>query len=394
VRRPWRWAFVSYAFALTVATHWPRLKLPPEAPSDKSIHLFAFAGLTFLLWHTQWLRGRWVVMLLAAAWACIDEVSQALPGLGRTVSIDDAKANLLGVLCSSAMLYAVSPVGGAANRLRLAMHAYIFESVFARWEPWIVMAALAAGCALPVLIVWRTLEPTGLSGPILIALAVWLMASWMFLRSWWRSELARVREQQPCFECGDTSQRALDQLGMTTCPTCGRTLYAAQWREPAPPGGGELSRMGVLPVVIGVGVLLCLFGAIAAFAIVSGVSLTDSPMQRFLPHVVRTIGGSPTLAHMLDLTGCVLLFAALARLYRARLAHHYDQANRCRKCGHDLRGTPTAGGRGICGECGTEFFTAVSEEKNEPQRTRESTESAEGEKSEVRGLKSDVRDQK
>jgi ribosomal protein L37AE/L43A len=198
-----------------------------------------------------------------------------------------------------------------------------------------------------------------MAGPMLIALAVWLMAAWVFLRSWWRTELERVREQQPCFRCGDASNRAADQLGMMDCPRCGVELFAAQWREPAPPVGSELSRMGLLPALIGGMLLLGLFGAILAIAVASRVTLGGSPVQRFLPFVMRTIGGSRTLANMFDLTICVVLFAGLARLYRARLSRHYDQANRCKRCGHDLRGTPTAEGRGVCGECGTEFFVGA-----------------------------------
>ena len=52
----------------------------------------------------------------------------------------------------------------------------------------------------------------------------------------------------------------------------------------------------------------------------------------------------------------LLLFAIAVRLYRGGLARYYDQALKCRKCAHDLRGTPTDGrGRGRCGECGTPF---------------------------------------
>jgi len=90
----WRIAFVLYALALTVGTHWPNLTLSPEVPvSDKSIHFTAFGTLTILLWLTRWIRSRIVTGVIVMVWAAVDEVSQGLPGVHRTVSIYDLLAN-------------------------------------------------------------------------------------------------------------------------------------------------------------------------------------------------------------------------------------------------------------------------------------------------------------
>ena len=79
--RPWRFVFVLYACALTVATHWPELDIDTEtqpAP-DKLLHLFAFGGLAFLLIQTRWLRTIWTVGVLTFMWTLLDEITQALP---------------------------------------------------------------------------------------------------------------------------------------------------------------------------------------------------------------------------------------------------------------------------------------------------------------------------
>jgi VanZ family protein len=41
--------------------------------------------------------------IVAAAYACIDEYSQFMPGLNRTAALDDLVANLAGVTLAAAM---------------------------------------------------------------------------------------------------------------------------------------------------------------------------------------------------------------------------------------------------------------------------------------------------
>ena len=92
--KPWRLVLVLYACALTVATHWPQLDIGSEtqpAP-DKLLHLFAFGGLAFLLIQTRWLRTIWTVGILTFMWPLLDEITQALPVLGRQSSVTDILA--------------------------------------------------------------------------------------------------------------------------------------------------------------------------------------------------------------------------------------------------------------------------------------------------------------
>ena len=97
-------AFPVYAIILATLTHWPKLRI--EAPIDRPdilAHALAFGVWTALLMATGWLgrpRGVKSLLLATGAGVCVatvDEASQALPGLGRTVDRSDLWANLLGV---------------------------------------------------------------------------------------------------------------------------------------------------------------------------------------------------------------------------------------------------------------------------------------------------------
>ncbi len=99
------WLFVAYAVLLFIGTHWPNLKIPTAVVQrpDLVIHLTAFGTWTVLLWWSglAGLRARWRtavrVLVIGLVYAAVDEVSQGIPGLGRTVALDDYLADALGV---------------------------------------------------------------------------------------------------------------------------------------------------------------------------------------------------------------------------------------------------------------------------------------------------------
>ncbi len=106
LRTRWRWAFFVFAFALTTATHWPNLRIESgviDRP-DLLLHATSFAALTVLILLSRFFatealawRNLLAALALALAWAGLDEISQALPGLNRTVAWSDFLANCLGV---------------------------------------------------------------------------------------------------------------------------------------------------------------------------------------------------------------------------------------------------------------------------------------------------------
>jgi VanZ family protein len=99
------WLFLAYALFLFTGTHWPNLRIetPLMRRPDLLLHLGAFGTFTLLLWWSGLLgsRQRWAtvprVLAVGLAYAAFDELSQGLPGLGRTVALDDYLADALGV---------------------------------------------------------------------------------------------------------------------------------------------------------------------------------------------------------------------------------------------------------------------------------------------------------
>jgi hypothetical protein len=128
LRRLIRIAFWCYAVATFVATHWPNLRIESSVIDrpDILIHMTVFGTWAFLLAMTGYLepaskdplaesRGvpGWVrlvtrprtllfVGFTAAIYAAFDELSQGVPGLGRTVAWDDYGANCLGICVGAA----------------------------------------------------------------------------------------------------------------------------------------------------------------------------------------------------------------------------------------------------------------------------------------------------
>lgn len=119
-----RIAFWCYALALFTATHWPNLRIESSYVDrpDILIHMCTFGLWAVMLVATGYVahgsndplaqahgvrgwvrivtRPRAVMLagLVALAYAAFDELSQGVPGLGRTVAWDDYGANSLGIV--------------------------------------------------------------------------------------------------------------------------------------------------------------------------------------------------------------------------------------------------------------------------------------------------------
>lgn len=107
-----RIAFIAYAAALALATHWPQLRIDgPVVRTDLYIHVAAFALWTALLiaseftgpWRTATARAR--AAAIGLLYATLDETTQAIPILGRTFGLDDLAADYAGVLLAVAAAF-------------------------------------------------------------------------------------------------------------------------------------------------------------------------------------------------------------------------------------------------------------------------------------------------
>jgi hypothetical protein len=352
-------ALAGYALLLTAGTHWPRLQLGSESvpAPDKIIHMLAFGALAALLWLTGWFRRPWHAGAVAALWVALDEGSQGLSILGRTSSLADLLAGELGVLVAVAWCWALRPVGGPGNRVRLAWHAFVREEVFARPRGWVALGLGAAEGALGalVLVVPAILiagDRRGLLQNLVLGTAAGGLAGAVIAAAAaQRRAAAGLAADQPCFACGAGCRgTAFDERGRGTCPACGAALHGGQWIEPpaferrtqvraVAHMGIAVTAVTLAAAALGLGLAVLLWRAGWARRIALDLGLMADQMQLAMAVAVAGLG-------------C----AAGVRVLRTWLAQAHDrQAASCRHCGHDLRATPVAGGVGTCGECGARF---------------------------------------
>jgi hypothetical protein len=379
VLRPWRWTLLAYGIGLTIATHWPRLKLGPEVPaSDKMIHLLAFAGLTALLWRSGLFgleraasgarRGALTLSAAAAAlWAAFDELTQGIPAIGRTVTWHDVLANLCGVACAAALLWAMAPLQppdqlAAPNRVRSRLFEFTFDEMFATWRPWLIGGAVALACAAAIALA-RPLLPSaksvgvfGLGLVVIAAHVLYLIYRRMFFR-----RFDQVLKQQPCLACGAIGP-AGEQPDLAECRTCGAMRSDLDFAAPPRPPLRAIVQVSVAPAVTALISLALLFALVLVVpAIYAWLIQSPGGGRSAAPRLAQALGRLPReLNSVIDLTVYVLLIALIVRMWRRRMAAYLDRGFRCRSCGHDLHGTPiNPQGQGHCGECGEAFVRAT-----------------------------------
>lgn len=102
----------AYWFAMFVGTHIPNPEviIGPEV-SDKLLHFVAYFVLMTLLigrlrlLDSQWPTGQQLVrlLLLVGAYAAVDELLQAVPGINRHADVRDAVADIAGAVAAGAV---------------------------------------------------------------------------------------------------------------------------------------------------------------------------------------------------------------------------------------------------------------------------------------------------
>lgn len=374
--RPWRWLLLIYAVALTIATHWPRLQLSPEIPaSDKTIHMLAFGLLTVLLWRSGLIGPRWLVALVALCWAGIDEISQGIPALQRTVSWHDMIANACGVLCAAALLWAMRPPQEAEqlagpNQARARLFEFTFDEMFAHRRPWNIGIATGLACAIIIAVGRQWLpSPRAMAVFDLILVIVAAHVLYLIYRRIFFGRLEEVRQKQPCLRCG-TSQPA--QGDEHECPLCGGERQVAAFAMPARPSIGAIARVSLVPALVAFLGIAGMFAMVLLVPYLYGLAISSpgGSGRHIAPRLAQALGRlPPEVSSIVDLTVYILLLAVVVRLWRRAMASFIDRAVRCQRCGHDLHGTPVnQHGEGHCGECGTTFTREMTHRGTETQK--------------------------
>lgn len=348
---------VAFWLALAVAmvaTHWPRLAVGGDGePVDKLVHAIGFGGLgaLLLLAHPRLPVIAGVAVMLSVA--AIDELTQAIPGLGRATDFDDWLADATGIAVAACFVHASRPLGAGASALLERRRAIAARSLLARPSAWIHLATAGAlgfsvGAPLGVLLdswfVRKGPQPWqyGLIGGAL-GMAVGVHALW---ESGVRQRLRRLADERPCIACGTPCPAAT-----AACPACGVRRSEVDWAPVAALSGDAELRACIVPILLSLGLIVAVSaGSIAlvtALRLRSDLVLRADTWYRMLPPDARILG---------DLALVAVVGAWGLRRCRARLARQVDRCGeRCLSCGFDLRATAPGASAGTCHECGGGF---------------------------------------
>lgn len=341
-------AWVALATVFT-ATHWPNLQLDlPMRGSDKVLHAVAFMMLALVWWPTGFIRSVPLFALAAAAWSILDEALQALPIVHRHAGVEDAVANLCGILIATLVIIAMRQDPRAPGH---AVRALSWRMVIDRPQAWMACAASSALGAMAGGVILVTAQSM-LRQPIkpmhsaligaTLGIAVALHATIVVLI---RSMEARVRAQRCCTTCGAPGVHG------PACAGCGALVPEATWITPISRSLGGVPdrhwvRVGLVPVGIAGVVLVVIMGASIALSI-----RRDPVLQPYLGPEV-----DPGMRLVQD--AVAMAVAASVGLWWSRHAAQRIRAREgieCLACGHDLRGAQRESGVGRCSECAEPF---------------------------------------
>jgi len=349
-----RIVFLAALAGAFVVTHIPRLAVgTPDSPIDKLVHASGYGVLAALLLLARWWRPVWPALAAFAAWAALDEVTQAIPGLGRSADLEDWFADLAGMAIAAAFFVAAAPVGTGAARLLCQRRRIAGDTLLCKVTAWFHLATagvlgFAAGAPLGVLLdsffVRKGPQPwqDGLIGGVLGA-GIGMHALWEFGV---RSRLRRLGETRPCIACGSGMEPHAQ-----SCPACGCARAETDWAPVAPLQGSEELAACIMPILLSLaGIVVVSASAIVLITVLrlrSDLVMRGDTWYRMLPPDARVLG---------DIALVALFGAWGLRRCRARIARSIDRCGeRCLGCGYDLHATAPAMRAGTCHECGGGF---------------------------------------
>jgi VanZ family protein len=342
-----------YLLLLIVATHWPKLRVNVgDSEIDKLMHFFGFGFVVFALYLSRWITSWWLLLLVGAAFAWLDEITQSTLTYGRTYSFADVAAGWLGVLVMTSFVVAFRPRPGSGARERYERWTNVSASLLARGPAWAMLVAsgLAGGCIGGYLLYTADsffIRPNpGRAIIIGVIFGGLVTVHWIF-EILLRRERRLIESQRRCPGCG----RCADESDHTPfdCPVCAQALSEDCWSPLPMVSFGRLSRTMFLPLL-----LAGLF--ILAFNIGRSVVLMvwDQPQLASFDIWWRRLGFEEQ--GITDLTIFGLFAAWIVGVTLSQIGRMLDeQGASCVACGQDLQGVPDLDGLGRCPECGGRF---------------------------------------
>ena len=342
----WRRGMAVLSILILLAgTHYPKLVIgaPGDGP-DKLLHFLAFAAVTVMVRISGLAStGRMAVFMILAL-AIFDEVTQEIPGLGRSFDPLDLVADACGVLVATAWIAALSPSRTAPDWFKARERRTLasFRLLLATANNWL---QLGVATALGAMIGGTLLGVVGRNpviGPVtmvVVGAAAGSIAGLIAaLEAGRRHADARIRREERCLHC-------LVAKGGDPCACCGTRGETVIDRVIPARRSAFIATGWSIVAAVGIAFfyLLALSLSSASPAIGSMIRRYDALGINFEMMVDATI---------LGFVGAFVVHRSRRRL--ARIASRLGVE--CLRCRQDLRGLSISDGAGRCPECGEEFI--------------------------------------
>ena len=342
--RHWlRIAAVMSMLVLLAGTHYPKLVIgtPGDGP-DKILHFLAFGTVTVLVRLSGIARSAASALVIMGSLAILDEVTQEIPGLGRSFDPLDLVADACGIIVALAWIAALAPDRHGPEWFRIGQTRRIASLVLLLASPvnWLHLAIATALGAMVGGVFLGVAGRNPVVGPVTMvvvgAAAGGVAGLVACLESGRRHSTDRMDRERRCLEC-------LAPNGCPECETCGGGYRGPSVRRiPS-------RRIAMTATVWTIGSAVLLF---AAYLLVMPFS-SDRNWMGAAVRQYDALGLSFEMmvdASLLGLIGSFVVYRSRRRM--SRLAARYGIE--CLRCGHDLQGLPEQS-ETRCPECGEAF---------------------------------------
>ena len=334
---------VMSVLVLLGGTHYPRLVIgtPGDGP-DKILHFLAFGTVTVLLRISGIAASAGSALVIVGSLALFDELTQEIPGLGRSFDPFDLVADAGGILVALAWIAALGPDRRGPDWFRIRQTRRFASLVLLLSRPanWLHLAIATSLGAMVGGVFLGVAGRNPIVGPVTMvvvgAAAGGIAGLVACLESGRRFSTDRMDEEQRCLDC-------LTPNGSPRCEVCGGGYRGpCDRRIPS-------RRIAMIATMWTIGSAILLFGVYL-------LVMPFSNDRNWVGAVVRrydALGLSFEMMVDAALLGLISAFVVhRSRRRMARIAARYGIE--CLRCGHDLQGLPQHA-EPRCPECGEAF---------------------------------------